>query len=398
MRKIFKIVIPTVVIIAILIFYFGVTPYLFPSISPSVVKADPDGDGLYNDQEIELGTDPQNPDTDNDGLNDGKEVDLGTSPVDFDTDGDGLGDGKEIELKTDPKDLDSDDDGLEDGYEVNSVHTDPLRTDTDGDKLLDKEETTFGTNPLAEDTDGDGASDYDEIYVRKTDPLNPDVSLILTIRDSDTNTLVEGVTVYIDGKKVDSTTQQGTVMLETVSIGQHKISITYETFGEIDVDYITVNKDTRDLSLLVDMPNPVFQVSASVTTTLGLFDEYGHVKINLANTGDIASQDTIALVLVYLEDDATNPIATRIVNFGNVAAGAQPLQEEARDISEFVWGTGERVAVVIIDRWKYTPQNNNIVTQVQVPVGFAEQVVQQVFTYLQQHPEIIGTIAKIILA
>jgi len=38
-------------------------------------------------------------------------------------------------------------------------------------------------------------------------------------------------------------------MLETISLGQHKVSITYETFGEIDVNYITVNKDIHDLSL-----------------------------------------------------------------------------------------------------------------------------------------------------
>jgi hypothetical protein len=397
MKRIFKIIIPTAVIIALIIFYFVIAPFFFPSIAPSIVKADPDGDGLYNDQELELGTDPQNPDTDNDGLNDGDEVEMGTSPVDFDTDNDGLGDGRENEIKTDPKDLDSDDDGLEDGWEVSSLHTDPLKADTDGDKLTDKEETTYGTDPLMEDTDNDGASDYNEIYVRKTDPLSPDVSLILTIRDSGTSRLVEGVTVYIDGKKVDSTTQQGTVMLDTVSIGQHKVSITYETFGEIEVAYISVNANTHDLSLDVDMPNPDFQVTAGVSTTLGLGGEYGHVNIELANTGEIASQDTIALVFVYLENDASTPIATDIVNFGNVAAGAVPISKEAREFSEFVWGTGERVAVAIVDRWEYTPQNNDILAQVQVPVDFSYQVAQYIVTYVQEHPEIIGTIAQMIL-
>lgn len=44
--------------------------------------ADSDEDGLSDDEEAELGTDPNNPDTDGDGVNDGDEVDCGTDPLD----------------------------------------------------------------------------------------------------------------------------------------------------------------------------------------------------------------------------------------------------------------------------------------------------------------------------
>ena len=47
-----------------------------------VEDGDDDGDGLSNQEEADLGTDPNNPDTDGDGLADGDEVTLGTDPLD----------------------------------------------------------------------------------------------------------------------------------------------------------------------------------------------------------------------------------------------------------------------------------------------------------------------------
>ena len=37
---------------------------------------DPDNDGLTNEQEVALGTDPNNPDSDNDGIRDGLDPDI----------------------------------------------------------------------------------------------------------------------------------------------------------------------------------------------------------------------------------------------------------------------------------------------------------------------------------
>lgn len=59
---------------------------------------DKDQDGLSNQQEFDLGTDPQNPDTDGDGLSDGEETTGGadgfvTDALVADTDGDGIPDG-----------------------------------------------------------------------------------------------------------------------------------------------------------------------------------------------------------------------------------------------------------------------------------------------------------------
>jgi len=140
-------------------------------------SADPDKDGLTNNQEKEFGTDKNNPDTDGDGLTDGDEVlKYHTNPLKPDTDGDGLSDYDEIfKYKTDPLKADTDGDGLNDGQEVLTYKTDPLKADTDGDGLTDGQEVlTYKTDPLKADTDGDGLSDGDEVTKYKTNPLKAD--------------------------------------------------------------------------------------------------------------------------------------------------------------------------------------------------------------------------------
>jgi outer membrane protein OmpA-like peptidoglycan-associated protein len=139
--------------------------------------ADPDHDGLTNDEERQLGTDPHNADTDGDGLSDGSEVNTYHSdPLKADTDGDGLSDGDEVlKYHTDPLKADTDGDGLRDGDEVMKYHTDPLKADTDGDGLNDGDEVMkYKTDPLKTDTDGDGLSDGDEVMKYHTDPLKAD--------------------------------------------------------------------------------------------------------------------------------------------------------------------------------------------------------------------------------
>ncbi|MGA9117021.1 MAG: OmpA family protein, partial [Bacteroidota bacterium] len=142
--------------------------------SPS---ADPDGDGLTNREEKELGTDRKSADSDADGLSDGEEVkQYSTNPLKPDSDGDGLADGAEVKThRTDPNATDTDGDTLGDGAEVNTHKTDPTRHDTDGDGLADGAELNLHkTDPLKADTDGDTLSDAEEVNTHRTDPLKPD--------------------------------------------------------------------------------------------------------------------------------------------------------------------------------------------------------------------------------
>ncbi|MEX0772349.1 MAG: OmpA family protein [Balneolales bacterium] len=143
---------------------------------------DTDGDGIPDQEEINLGTDPENSDTDGDGLSDGDELnEYQTDPLVADTDDDGLSDGDEVLVyNTDPLNSDTEGDGVSDGDEVLEYNTDPLNPDSDDDSLNDYEEIfDHETNPNNPDTDGDGFTDGDEIAMG-TDPLDPDDPMVIT--------------------------------------------------------------------------------------------------------------------------------------------------------------------------------------------------------------------------
>jgi hypothetical protein len=146
-------------------------------------NGDPDNDGLYNYEEMNLGTNPQKWDTDHDGMDDKWESKRGTNPnVDdalSDPDGDGLpniieyrgidGHGNMMadttvivnDVELGKRDLDDTKDD-----------TNPLNVDTDGDGLIDSFETAWydpanGIDPLVPgdptaDPDEDGLSNFRE--------------------------------------------------------------------------------------------------------------------------------------------------------------------------------------------------------------------------------------------
>jgi gliding motility-associated-like protein len=148
--------------------------------------ADCDNDGLTNQQEKDLGTDPLKADTDGDGVPDGVEVTDGTDPLDAskykDTDGDlvpnfvetaeGTATGDALKYKDSDKDGVPDYIELRDGTNPNSASS---FKDTDGGGVPDYVEVTLfpnlglaATNATQrgddeQDTDGDGVPDYQEV-------------------------------------------------------------------------------------------------------------------------------------------------------------------------------------------------------------------------------------------
>ena len=73
---------------------------------PDAPEDDADADGARDDDELDEGTDPLEPDTDGDGLADGDEGEA-SDPLDADTDDDGFDDGAEFTCGSDPADATS---------------------------------------------------------------------------------------------------------------------------------------------------------------------------------------------------------------------------------------------------------------------------------------------------
>jgi hypothetical protein len=129
---------------------------------------------LPDDAEVPLA------DSDSDGLADDVETKLGTDPLNPDTDGDGRGDGFEVLMQMDPKSkgavctqdstLDTDHDGLNDCEEDDKL-MDKNRFDTDLDMFPDRLEMLSGGNPIdptdiTTDLDFDGANLGEEMRMR----------------------------------------------------------------------------------------------------------------------------------------------------------------------------------------------------------------------------------------
>ena len=144
-------------------------PFLVTSTEEGIIVEYPDSDddGISDLLEQFIGTDPNKPDTDDDGLTDYQEEYItGTDPLiydsaesqvsdaDADSDSDGISNIDEIELETDPQNPDTDGDRLTDDEEISIHLTDPLLEDTDGDSLSDGFEIRYGLDPLNPYTDG----------------------------------------------------------------------------------------------------------------------------------------------------------------------------------------------------------------------------------------------------
>ena len=166
------------------------SPTPVPETSSSTVSdtADSDFDGLTDEVELQLGTDPQKADSDADGLEDMIELLIGYDPlspdsdsngtpdIEEDLDDDGLSNGDEIALGTNIFSDDSDFDGLSDGDEMNIYGTDPTDPDSDGDGVYDGAELSMGKDPC---DPSDGAVSVEQTFVLEiNNPEDPAITSV----------------------------------------------------------------------------------------------------------------------------------------------------------------------------------------------------------------------------
>lgn len=180
--------------------------FLFAA-TKTIPVIDSDSDGLSDDEEKVLKTNPLLADSDHDGVPDNEEV--GSDPkhpldsdndkiidaLDEDDDNDGLSTAIEGKIGTNHLLSDTDQDGFSDSEEAGRHPKSPLDTDGDGinnaldaddddDGILTHEEILLGTNFLLADSDGDGLSDSIEIGEHIEKPLDSDHDGIIDALDA----------------------------------------------------------------------------------------------------------------------------------------------------------------------------------------------------------------------
>lgn len=189
-------------------------------VQSKATDADSDDDGLPDQEEFFLATDPRSPDTDGDGLTDCQEVRHTARAQCEDEDFFGPFDGG---YGTEPTKADSDPqpslyvlngpfvdrtgtlidgrpdsgDGISDGEEVGGytialaggatrvVRTDPRNGDSDGDRLDDGDERyVFGSDPTVLDTDGDGCEDGFDLIPGREERVRPGLGTFTLLRST----------------------------------------------------------------------------------------------------------------------------------------------------------------------------------------------------------------------
>lgn len=194
-----------------------------------------------------------------------------------DNDKDGLTNEKEKELGTNPNLADSDRDGINDYYEINESKTAPLKADTDSDGINDGDELDLGLDPLKSDSKGDGKKDGSRelSYTINNDKLG--IELQITGKGNISSSTIDVFSNSrfsdMDGllDKVYNFYSNGTISKATVKIKYDLAEITKQGLSEDNLILYYFNEGTKQLE---EVPTIVDKENKLIIVTLDHFSKY----------------------------------------------------------------------------------------------------------------------------
>jgi len=260
---------------------------------------DRDHDGMTDERERRLGSDPDDPDSDDDGLLDGFEMRHGLDPLSpldgaADGDADGLDNAGEQAARTDPANPDTDGDGLRDGEEIATFTTDPRNGDSDDDGLTDGDEVhVHATDPRNPDSDGGGILDGNEATRDLTDPRDPADDLpaaraiftdssnsAIVAFDQETSAVLASLTPAAGSYAMDCVIPAGGREGYVASYFTHQISVVdlaaTPPVLEVSTDPISISNNGKDLAA---SPDGRFLVACGGAGGISVVDRMARAEI-----------------------------------------------------------------------------------------------------------------------
>ncbi len=231
-------------------------------------------------------------------------------------------------------------------------------------------------------------------------------SVIVTLTDEETGKRIGRVPngyvrVILGGVDQGHLTDEGELKIEGVDPGTHELVLIIPQYGEKSQFVEVGSGQTVPADIVFDMPNPVFQVAVDCNTHYWIFWEDADLSVTLTNIGNVNSQSTSVLLIVHKEDDPAVPIATHIIDFPSLV----PRMDGGESVTKtwhtdaFVPGPKEIITAVVFDGWEYTPQNEQVVSEISAPSSMIAELTYSITNYLKDHPEyVVDTISKILIS
>src|SRR3990172_12426087 len=198
------------------------------------------------------------------------------------------------------------------------------------------------------------------------------ISVKLTIRDLESSNAVKNVRVYLDGSYKDTTLSTGEVVIKDVLPGTYTLSLD-EVTGRPSAR-ITIGTESS-LNIEMDMPNPDLKLSSGrFETSLWFTGERGQCKdVKAINTGDVQSEFTVAVCLVYqIKDNKTYFLGADSHSFGSVAARGESPSWNSKIFEETKTLYEEDAVIVFYDTNDYIPTTDWSL-RLNIPNSFIEQ-------------------------
>jgi hypothetical protein len=238
-----------------------------------------------------------------------------------------------------------------------------------------------------------------------TVPVLAKGSVIVTLTDEETGKPIGRVNggyvrVMLGGVDQGYLTDEGELKIEGVTPDTHELVLIIPHYGEKRQFVEVGSGQTVTSNIVVDMPNPIFQVAVECNTHYLIFWEDADLSVTLTNIGNVNSRSTSVLVIVHQEDDLSYPIATHMINFPSLVPRRDGGTSETQTwhCDAFVPGPKEIITTVVFDGWEYTPQNEQVACSISVPSSMLTELTSSITNYLANNPElVVETISKILV-